>query len=96
MFLAVITYPNAYLASITPKSINPTNLGRENKKSHKPRPRPVCVLCNQSFSRPSDLERHMKKHQPGAKQDHGCHVIGCHFSSYRKDKLADHIKARHS
>jgi len=27
--------------------------------------RPTCQICNQSFSRFADLERHAKKHQPG-------------------------------
>lgn len=59
------------------------------------KPRPVCKTCRKSFSRPSDLDRHAKKHQPGAKI-HTCSVPGCDYEgSYRKDKLTAHVKNCH-
>ena len=59
------------------------------------KPRPVCKTCRKSFSRPSDLDRHAKKHQPGARI-HMCSVPGCDYEgSYRKDKLTAHVKNCH-
>ena len=59
------------------------------------KPRPVCKTCRKSFSRPSDLDRHAKKHQPGARI-HMCSVPGCDYEgSYRKDKLMAHVKNCH-
>ena len=59
------------------------------------KPRPICKTCHKSFSRPSDLDRHAKKHQPGARI-HMCSVPGCDYEgSYRKDKLTAHVKNCH-
>ena len=59
------------------------------------KPRPVCKTCHKSFSRPSDLDRHARKHQPGARI-HTCSVPGCDYEgSYRKDKLTAHMKNCH-
>ena len=59
------------------------------------KPRSVCKTCRKSFSRPSDLDRHAKKHQAGAKV-HTCSVPGCDYEgSYRKDKLTAHMKNCH-
>ena len=59
------------------------------------KPRSVCKTCHKSFSRPSDLDRHAKKHQPGARI-HMCSVLGCDYEgSYRKDKLMAHVKNCH-
>ena len=58
-------------------------------------PRPICPDCNQSFSRPSDLERHAKKYQPDL-VTFKCHVQGCKYKgSYRKDKVQAHVKSCH-
>lgn len=56
--------------------------------------RPTCTECNQTFGRPSDLERHAKTHQEGAKVFQ-CDVKGCKYGSKRKDKLRDHVRRRH-
>ena len=58
-------------------------------------PRPVCTECNQAFGRQSDLERHAKKHLPDTKIFQ-CQINRCKYSSYRKDKLGEHVRRRHS
>lgn len=58
--------------------------------------RSTCKACRKSFSRPSDLNRHAKKHQPGARI-YTCSISGCDYEgSYRKDKLAAHVKNCHA
>jgi len=58
--------------------------------------RSTCKTCRKSFSRPSDLNRHEKKHQPGARI-YTCSIAGCVYEgSYRKDKLTTHIKNCHT
>ena len=58
--------------------------------------RSTCRTCRKSFSRPSDLNRHAKKHQPGARI-YTCSVAGCDYEgSYRKDKLTAHEKNCHT
>lgn len=61
---------------------------------HEAPPRPTCTNCNRSFGRQADLDRHAKKHQadPNAFR---CAVAGCGYSSYRKDKLNEHVRRRH-
>ena len=56
--------------------------------------RPMCMQCGQDFGRQSDLDRHMKKHQPDA-QVYRCQVQGCQYSSKRKDKLMEHSRRPH-
>lgn len=56
-------------------------------------PRPMCKECNKTFGRQSDLERHAKSHQANSKVS--CPVAGCKYSSYRKDKLDEHVGRRH-
>lgn len=57
--------------------------------------RPMCTKCNKTFSRQSDLERHAKIHQADCKV-FKCQVGGCTYSNYRKDKLSEHVRRRHS
>ena len=58
--------------------------------------RSTCTTCRKSFTRPSDLNRHVKKHQPGARI-YTCSIAGCDYEgSYRKDKLAAHVKNCHT
>ena len=56
------------------------------------------VSCSQTFSRPGDLDRHLKSHQAGPK-DLDCPVRDCRRKGVdgfmRKDKLMDHLKAKH-
>ena len=56
------------------------------------------VGCSQTFSRPGDLDRHLKSHQAGPK-DLDCPVRDCRRKGVdgfmRKDKLMDHLKAKH-
>ena len=56
--------------------------------------RPTCPTCGRSFSRKADLDRHAKMHRPDARV-FSCGVVNCDFSSYRKDKVSDHIGRRH-
>ena len=59
----------------------------------------VCPSCSRTFTRPSDLQRHVKKHVPGGKP-FGCPEPGCKYKGelgfYRKDKLLSHMRNRHS
>ena len=54
----------------------------------------VCAKCGTHVGRQSDLGRHMKKHQPDA-QVFRCQVLGCQYSSKRKDKLREHSRRPH-
>ena len=56
--------------------------------------RPICMQCGRDFGRQSDLDRHMKKHQPDA-QVYRCQVQGCQYSSKRKDKFMEHSRRPH-
>ena len=57
----------------------------------------ACTIanCDRTFTRSGDLERHMRKHQPGSTQFH-CWESGCNRNGvngfYRRDKLASHQK----
>ena len=74
--------------NLTPRA---TNSGRQRVT----KPRSTCNTCRKSFSRPSDLDRHAKKHQPGSRA-YTCSVAGCDYEgSYRKDKLTAHVKNCH-
>lgn len=59
----------------------------------------VCPSCSRTFTRPSDLQRHVKKHVPGGKPFE-CSEPGCKYKGelgfYRKDKLLSHMRNRHS
>lgn len=69
---------------LTTRSHNP------DKKIHS-----MCTKCDETFSRPADLERHAKKHLPGMKV-HKCLVAGCDYEgNYWKDKLDQHFRKRH-
>lgn len=59
-----------------------------------PPPRPACAICTRSFGRQGDLDRHAKIHQAGSRV-FACAVAGCGYSSYRKDKLNEHVQRRH-
>lgn len=54
--------------------------------------------CNRAYKRVSDLKRHRKTHQTGAK-DYDCPVTGCIRKGpkgfWRSDKLRDHLLAKH-
>ena len=54
--------------------------------------RALCTKCNQTFGRQADLERHALKHRP---KNIKCHVQGCKYRTYRKDKLGEHVRRRH-
>ncbi|KAK0513394.1 hypothetical protein JMJ35_004380 [Cladonia borealis] len=56
--------------------------------------RPVCMQCGRDFRRQSDLDRHMKKHQPNA-HVYQCQVQGCQYRSKRKDKVMEHSRRPH-
>lgn len=58
------------------------------------RTRSTYVTCGATFGRSKDLERHARKHQSGS-NTYRCTTVGCSYSSYRKDKLADHIRRSH-
>ena len=57
-------------------------------------PRPTCAVCTRSFGRQGDLDRHAKIHQAGSRV-FACAIAGCGYSSYRKDKLNEHVQRRH-
>lgn len=50
----------------------------------------VCDVCNKTYGRRSELNRHMKSH--GNKNDwrFPCPAQGCNMRFYRQDKLVDH------
>ena len=79
----------------TAPAIHPPTQQSKKGTGSQPRPRPSCQICNRSFTRASDLERHMNKHVPGTKV-YQCNVQGCDYGgSYRKDKLKQHQKNCH-
>ena len=55
----------------------------------------TCLECNRAFERKGDLKRHAKIHQPDSK-NFRCVAAGCEYSSYRKDRLDDHVKRLHT
>ena len=81
-----------------PTIVNGTSLTAPSANTGRHRvmkPRSTCKTCRKSFSRPSDLDRHAKKHQPGARI-YTCSMAGCDYEgSYRKDKLTAHVKNCH-
>lgn len=81
-----VELPNAFHAVDT--DATPFNVGQPVL------PRPKCTECNQTFGRQADLDRHAKIHQADSKVFQ-CQVEGCKYSSYRKDKLNEHVKRRH-
>lgn len=88
--------PQAFSITGNTPSVDSGNIAPARAVNHAhtptPRPRPVCPACSCDFSRPSDLERHAKKHQFGAKI-YRCFVEGCGYQgSYGKDKLRQHQK----
>ena len=75
---------------------NLTALSANTGRQRVMKPRSTCKTCRKSFTRPSDLNRHAKKHQPGARI-YTCSVAGCDYEgSYRKDKLTAHEKNCHT
>ena len=82
-----------------PTIVNGTSLTAPSANTGRHRvmkPRSTCKTCRKSFSRPSDLDRHAKKHQPGARI-YTCLVARCDYEgSYRKDKLTAHVKNCHT
>ena len=54
----------------------------------------TCPECNIPFKRKADLKRHAKIHKPDSK-NFRCVAAGCGYSSYRKDRLDDHVERRH-
>lgn len=54
--------------------------------------------CSSTFKRPSDLHRHAKVHQPGARK-YECFVPGCPYRGargfLRRDKLLSHQRNAH-
>ena len=53
-------------------------------------------LCEETFGRKADAERHMGKHEP---PKYRCPIENCPYSAekgfYRKDKLMSHLKSMH-
>ena len=89
---AVAETPQPTLANGT----NLTALSANNGRQRVMKTRSTCTTCRKSFTRPSDLNRHAKKHQPGARI-FTCSVAGCDYEgSYRKDKLTAHVKNCHT
>ena len=83
--------PQPTLANGTNLTALSANTGRQRVT----KPRSTCKACRKSFSRPSDLDRHAKKHQPGSRI-YTCSVAECDYEgSYRKDKLTAHVKNCH-
>ena len=60
-------------------------------------PRSRCTICNTTYSRPEDLSRHARKHNPNATRYY-CPKQGCRFSGpsgvLRKDDLRKHQARR--
>ena len=48
-------------------------------------------ICNDTFSRRADADRHAKKHKERTLR---CHAVGCGRAFYRRDKLASHRNSR--
>ncbi len=76
--------PDAVDGNVTP--LGPAQIGPA---------RHTCPECNRAFKRKGELKRHAKKHQADSKVFR-CVAAGCEYSSYRKDKLDDHVKHRHA
>ena len=75
---------------------NVTALSANTGRQRVMKSRSTCKTCRKSFSRPSDLNRHAKKHQPGTRI-YTCSVAKCDYEgSYRKDKLAAHVRNCHT
>ena len=68
------------------------------KSCDKPRLQCSHKGCTKSFVRRGDLNRHARKHEPGAANIH-CPQAGCKFHEdkgfYRRDKLLSHCKVVH-
>lgn len=89
---AVAETPQPTLASGTNLTALSANTGGQRVM----KTRSTCKTCRKSFTRPSDHNRHAKKHQPGARI-YTCSVAGCDYEgSYRKDKLTAHVKNCHT
>ena len=60
--------------------------------------RHVCAICNKTFGRASDLNRHAAKHDTNARR-HDCLIGSCRYRGsegfYRRDKLLAHQRAVH-
>jgi hypothetical protein len=57
--------------------------------------RHICTICNTSFARKGDLDRHSKKHEAPA---FFCPFFDCRFNTRgfcRRDKLASHMRQGH-
>ena len=89
---AVVETPQPTLANGTNLTALSANTGRQRVM----KTRSICKTCRKSFTRPSDLSRHAKKHQPGVRI-YTCSIAGCDYEgSYRKDKLAAHVRNCHT
>ncbi|PPQ65520.1 hypothetical protein CVT26_000477 [Gymnopilus dilepis] len=60
------------------------------KKKNKPRASDPCPVCGKVVSRMSDLNRHMKTHDPEAKIP--CPYEDCDFRTLQRSNLATHIR----
>ena len=63
----------------------------------KDRPRTSCHICGNTFSRKYDMRRHARKHDKRNSEIHSCPFPSCREKPgyTRKDKLLDHLRARH-
>ncbi|RMZ08803.1 hypothetical protein D0862_03823 [Hortaea werneckii] len=60
-------------------------------------PRHLCdvVNCGKSFSRPSDLVRHVKTIHHTASEHYHCKAMGCYHQNRRLDKIREHCYKKH-
>ncbi|RMY77086.1 hypothetical protein D0863_01529 [Hortaea werneckii] len=53
------------------------------------------ISCSKSFSRPSDLVRHMKTIHHTASEHYHCKAMGCYRQDRRLDKIREHCSKKH-